>query len=242
MITTTGLARAAARAADMNLRASLTDLDVEQDRARRAVGGEIVEAIAEIDVDLVAERDDGGEARRGAAPPIRRARPRWRPIARRERDRPAAGLRAAKLALSSAAGAITPRQFGPTRRRPMPARGEPRLLCERARRRGRARRSRSTAAATPFAPGARRRSPGIVGGGVAMTTRSGALGEILEPTHAGDAVDRGVVRIDEVERRRETALAQVPQDRCARASRRAGSRRRARPSAARRACRGGRWT
>ncbi len=36
--------------------------DVEQDRAGRAVGGEVVEAIAEIDVDLVAEGDDGGEA------------------------------------------------------------------------------------------------------------------------------------------------------------------------------------
>ena len=46
----------------MNLRASADRFDVEQDRAGAAVGGEIVEAVAEIDVDHVAERHEPREA------------------------------------------------------------------------------------------------------------------------------------------------------------------------------------
>ena len=53
--------RAAARAADMNLRGSLIELDIEQDGARAPILREIVEAIAEIDVDLVAQRYDAGK-------------------------------------------------------------------------------------------------------------------------------------------------------------------------------------
>ena len=93
-------------------------LDVEQDRPGAAVGGEIVEAVAEIDVDHVAERDQRPRSRPGAAPPIRRSpaatAPDWEISARS----PGVAFRAAKLALSFAGGAITPRQFGPTRRRP----------------------------------------------------------------------------------------------------------------------------
>ena len=76
------LDRAAARAADMNLRASLIDFDIEQDGARPAVGGEQVEQIGEIDVELVADGKHRGEADRPLAPPNRPCRRRWRRIER----------------------------------------------------------------------------------------------------------------------------------------------------------------
>ena len=49
-------------------------LDVEQDRARAAVGGEEVETVAEIDVDLVAERNDGRKAHMPLRCPFHEAR------------------------------------------------------------------------------------------------------------------------------------------------------------------------
>ena len=49
-------------------------LDVEQDRAGAAVGGEIVEAVAEIDVDHVAERHEAREADLAPRRPFDQAR------------------------------------------------------------------------------------------------------------------------------------------------------------------------
>ena len=51
----TGLTRAAARAADMNLRASLIELDVEEDRAGASVEREVVEQVSEVDIKLIAD-------------------------------------------------------------------------------------------------------------------------------------------------------------------------------------------
>ena len=62
--------RAAARAADMNLRASLIELDVQQDRPRTAIIDEMVEQIGEIDIDAVADRDNSGESDAPARRPL----------------------------------------------------------------------------------------------------------------------------------------------------------------------------
>lgn len=45
-------------------------LDIEEDRAGLGVGGEMIEKIAEVDVDHVAERDHGGEADRARLGPV----------------------------------------------------------------------------------------------------------------------------------------------------------------------------
>ena len=92
-------------------------LDIEQDGARAAVGGEVVEAVAEIDVDLVAERDESREADLAPRRPFDHPR-RDRARLRDQREVAGRGIAAAKLALSFAGGAMTPRQFGPTRRSP----------------------------------------------------------------------------------------------------------------------------
>ena len=62
LMTTTGFRRAAARAADMNFRACVTALDVEQDAAHLGFAGQVIQHIAEVDVAHVAQRDDVGEA------------------------------------------------------------------------------------------------------------------------------------------------------------------------------------
>ena len=118
LITTTGLIRAAARAADRNLRA-LDRLDIEQDRAGAAIQREVVEQVAEVDVEAVANRDDGGEtnavrADHSTKPAV--MAPDCDTSARSPSRRHAA---AAKLALSFARGSSMPRQFGPTSLRPV---------------------------------------------------------------------------------------------------------------------------
>ena len=65
--------RAAARAADMNLRASRIELDVKQDCPCGAVHGEVVEQIGEIDVDAVANGDDGGKSDTADRGPLHQA-------------------------------------------------------------------------------------------------------------------------------------------------------------------------
>ena len=59
LTTTTGLIRAAARAADMNLRALVIEFDVQKNRTGRAIEREEIEQVAEIDIDHVSKRDDG---------------------------------------------------------------------------------------------------------------------------------------------------------------------------------------
>ena len=83
----------------MNLRASLIVFDIKQDRAGAAIDGEIVEQIAEIDVDHVADRDHGGEADLALrAHSIRPAA--MAPDCEISARSPSCGIRAAKLALS----------------------------------------------------------------------------------------------------------------------------------------------
>ena len=87
---------------------------------------------------------------------------------------PAFGKRLARLALRRACGAMTPRQFGPSTRRPFSrvsasscAAGEPGPLPIAA--------VSTTTAAAPF-PAASAASCGTVAAGVAITTRSGVHG------------------------------------------------------------------
>ena len=68
--TTTGLMRAAARAADMNLRASLIGFDVEQNGARLSIEREVIQEIGDIDVELIADRYDAGKADRALRRPF----------------------------------------------------------------------------------------------------------------------------------------------------------------------------
>ena len=49
-------------------------LDIKQDRARAGIDGEVVEQVAEIDVDLISERDDTRKAKRAAGCPFHQAR------------------------------------------------------------------------------------------------------------------------------------------------------------------------
>ena len=55
-------------------RGVLNGLDVEQDRSGRAVGREVVEQIAEIDVDLISERYDRGKTQSAPRGPLDQAR------------------------------------------------------------------------------------------------------------------------------------------------------------------------
>ncbi len=109
----------------------LDQFDIEQDRPRRPVHGEIIEQVGKIDVDAVANRRRQRKSRCRAPPPIPRGPSRWRRIARSAQGRPARGIDAAKLALSLTPGTSTPRQLGPTRRMPGGARGFFRM-CRRA--------------------------------------------------------------------------------------------------------------
>ena len=54
LTSTTGLLRAAARAADMNARCA-DRLHVHQDRARARVAGQVVQHVAEVDIGVLAE-------------------------------------------------------------------------------------------------------------------------------------------------------------------------------------------
>ncbi len=92
-------------------------LDVEQDGARTVIGGEVVEQIAEVDVQRVAQRDHGGEPDRARHAPLHQCGGDGRGFEINARS-PACGKCAAMLALSRACGAITPRQCGPRMRRP----------------------------------------------------------------------------------------------------------------------------
>ena len=78
---------------------------------------EIVEQIGEIDVELIADRDDAGEADRALRRPIDHAR-RDRAGLRDQREIARAGMCAAKLALRLTPGIMTPRQLGPISRMP----------------------------------------------------------------------------------------------------------------------------
>ena len=172
-----------------------------------AIQREMVEQIAEIDVDTVADRDDGGKADAAAGGPFAPVRPQSRRIARSARDRRPAAAAAAKLALSFAPGTSTPRQLGPTRR--MPA---ARAVC-----------SQSSAsepgpwpspavmmmpAAVPLRAAAATAS-GTAAGGTAMTTTSGASGKIVVGFDGANALDLVVARIDQVNGAGKAAAAQI---------------------------------
>ena len=66
----------------------LDRFDIEQDGARLAVEREIIEQIGDIDVELVADRNDPGKAHARAAPPNPPCRRRWRRTARSAPDFP----------------------------------------------------------------------------------------------------------------------------------------------------------
>ena len=66
----TGLRRAAARAAERNLRGARIALELEQDRPRRAVHRQQVEEVAGVGVGHGAERDDAAEADAALGGPV----------------------------------------------------------------------------------------------------------------------------------------------------------------------------
>jgi hypothetical protein len=73
LTTTTGLIRAAARAAD-EFAGVLYGLDIQQDGAGFDIQREVIQQIGDIDVELVADRDDSGKAHRALRRPIHHAR------------------------------------------------------------------------------------------------------------------------------------------------------------------------
>jgi hypothetical protein len=146
-------------------------LDVKQNRPSRAVEREKIEQVAEIDVDLVPERDGRRETDVMRCRPLDKAGGDGTGL-RDEASSPAGGMRAAKLALSLARDDKTPRQFGPTSLRPLAraafsqaSASEP-SPCPRPA-------VMMIAVATPFSPAAAT-MPGTDRGGAAITMRSGA--------------------------------------------------------------------
>ena len=99
----------------------LDRLDVEENGACAAVEGEIVEQVAEIDVDPVAERDDRREADRARAAHSTRPAA-MAPDCEISARSPAPWHAGGEAALSFAPGTRTPRQLGPTSRRPSASR------------------------------------------------------------------------------------------------------------------------
>ena len=95
----------------------LDGFDVEQNRTGLVIHREIVEQIGNIDIDLVADRDDAGEADAALRGPIDHAG-RDRARLRNQREISAPGMCAAKLALRLTPGIMMPRQFGPISRMP----------------------------------------------------------------------------------------------------------------------------
>ena len=153
-------------------------LDVEQDRARVAVGREIVEQVAEVDVGHVAERDEMREADAARLRPVEHAvtsAPDWDTKAML----PGGGAVCAKLALSPIAGhehadAVRAEDAQQMRARSVEHRllHAPPVLAGLAEAGG-DHDSRPGAARAQFGD-----EPGHVSGGVPMTARSGVFGRL----------------------------------------------------------------
>ena len=93
-------------------------LDVQEDALRRGVEREVLEDLAEVDVEARPRATPPSRTRSGAPPPSRARSRRSRPTGRRGRAIPGLALPAVKDALSRAPGRISPTLFGPKRRSP----------------------------------------------------------------------------------------------------------------------------
>ena len=128
LTTSTGLFRAAARAADMNLRAAVIDFDVEQDRVRLSVAREIVEHVAAVDIGAVAERDELRETDASRLRPIEHGGDQ-RARLRHERDLAGQGAGMREAGVESEAGNEKADAVGPKDAQQMRlGRGQHRLL------------------------------------------------------------------------------------------------------------------
>ena len=207
-MTITGLVRDAARAADMNLRASWIEFDIHQDRAGIAIDGEIIEQIAEIDVDGIPDGGHRGEADAVMCRPFDQSG-RDRPRLRNQRE--AAGKRhpASEAGIEPHARHDQPEPIRPKDAQTMGAGRKARRL-----------RERSRAMAKPGAdddgslhPLRTRRGDDArhLGGGCGDHQHVGGRGDRIEARHRLDAIDLGMARIDQMDRPRKAGIAQVAQ-------------------------------
>ena len=168
---------------------------------------EVVEQIADIDIELIADRNDAGKADARAAPPIPPCPRRWRRTAEISARLPGAGICAEKLALRLTPGIMIPRQFGPISRMP--------YFCA-----ARSAASASepgpcpspaltmTAPAAPWRPASSIR-PGMVRAGAVRTTSSGAESQFCDAADGRDTIDLVIARIDEAEFALELGFANI---------------------------------
>ena len=194
------------------------------------VAREVVEQVAEVDVGALAERDEVREADARATSPSRASPSPARPTARRRRSRRAAHRCARSSRSGRCRGVSRPRQLGPSRRsRCGRAASSAACFCAARQAGGHARWRRACRARR-----ARRPAPAPCAGGVQITARSGACGQVGRRARTTrHAVERRVLRVDRVDRPGEAAGAQVAPDRRADAAGAVAMRRTRRPSAAR---------
>ena len=181
-------------------------LDVHQDRPGAAVEGEIVEEVAEIDVDGVPDRGDPGKADRPAGRPFHEPR-RYAPRLRNKREIADLRLMHREAGVEARARHEQAQTVGSEEPQTMRSRRLPRLLGERARpvaepggdHDGRGNPARTSARNQAGDFGRRRGHDHQIGGGVErLDVRNGSL-----------SVDLRVAGIDDVYRAFEPCLAQI---------------------------------